>query len=107
MTTVKEIMQYARNLLAREGGWTQGCLGRDANGNEVLNPDDAVCFCSIGALALAKQNLKATYDRVAAARNRLKEILEVDYLSAWNDAPGRTQAEVVALFDEGIAQERT
>lgn len=63
-----------------EHGWCQG---------ESVKPDGSVCI--YGALyAVTRDDVAASYDADIALRHRLKTLPEY-----WNDAPGRTKAEVL------------
>lgn len=103
MKTTIEILKEARELIAKEGGWGQGTYARSADG-EVSYPTnpDAVCFCTWGALIAvdARQELH----RPDGVQPALDNVTGGNFV-AFNDAPGRTQAEVVAKFDEAIAAE--
>lgn len=90
--TVSEIREAAARLL--EQGWTQGYFAKDADGEACSGADPrAVCFCMAGALMrLAKQG------DASRAYCEVKRELGVQVLSDYNDAPGRTQSEVVAAM---------
>ena len=77
-----------------EHGWTQGRAH-----------DEAGRCCLVGAATRAMGDV-VSY-RYGAVRSALFMALRgVDFdLSAWNDAPGRTFAEVLALLDAAIANE--
>lgn len=98
MNTI-EILKAARELIAKPNGWTQRVMARNDSGAAVAASDsEASCFCAWGAIRAAGGDwewpaLKAL-DGVAGER-----------VETFNDAPGRTQAEVVAKFDEAIAAE--
>lgn len=93
MTTV-EILRRARERIAR--GWCQHVNARAADGREVEPSDRAVEWCAVGAVWRDVDALLAV-ERVLQLRGFS------DALWVWNDQPGRTQAEVLALFDEAIA----
>jgi hypothetical protein len=100
MKTTIEILKEARELIAKEGGWTQGWYARDADGAETLSSSEAaVCFCIIGAFR------RVSHDEIGHAQYALSQLLDGWSIPTFNDAPGRTQAEVVAKFDEAIAAE--
>lgn len=91
--------EAAKNLLEFYAGdatrWTQGEDARNAFGNPVpFGHPDACCWCLSGAIrALWLSGLDAGRwfcfaDRFAG-----------DFIS-WNDAPGRTFAEVVAALEK-------
>ncbi len=87
-----------------EKGWTQGASARDSYGIGVYSGDpDAICWCAIGALAAVYGDSQDEYDQafrrvVGVLTDRLGCVYPV--IMQWNDAPGRTQAEVVALLKE-------
>lgn len=87
-TTVIEALTEARNLVA--AGWTQG---------RFRKPGSPVSFCASGALYEVVGIFDSDLVRKALER-ALPEGYE--YLVDFNDEPGRTQAEVVALFDLAI-----
>jgi hypothetical protein len=92
MTDISNKLREARALIER--GWCQRAYGRDADGCSVYedNPS-AICWCASGAI-----NAKADY----AARRVFGEAIGTDCIPGWNDAPERTQAEVLAAFDKAI-----
>ncbi|MGH7968354.1 MAG: DUF6197 family protein [Limisphaerales bacterium] len=92
MTTL-EILVAARAKIAQ--GWTQGCLARDARGEQSdCWSKESRFFCAGGALMAACQE---GHHAMLTIKN-----LVGDRVDAWNDAPGRTQAEVLAVFDRAI-----
>ena len=97
-----ELLDHMTILLAR--GWCQGLLARLADGAAcgVLDPD-AASWCLLGALNRVTRSDASGMLVYAWLRRALIEEqpdcgsptrLE---LTLWNDAPGRTQAEVLAL----------
>lgn len=80
-------LRKARALVVR--GWWQGAWSNFAERPDG-NPD---CFCAWGALA------------EAGLRDYVTEYPDGETvgLVTWNDRPGRTKAEVVAMFDNSIA----
>ncbi len=91
------VLERARDHILQHG-WLQGSLGSD--GGPV---------CIMGALCAADGWAKG--DIIAQERVRRTTLLgfEARYMDAhkavaWNDAPGRTQAEVLARFDTAIAR---
>lgn len=88
MTDIATKLREARALIER--GWCQG---------RMSTADGSVCIR--GAI------LDAFYDADLAEEKRadglLKSAVGFDgYLGDWNDAPERTQAEVLAAFDKAI-----
>ena len=100
MKTVVEILKEARELVAK--GWTRGCSARDAKG-DFVRPEspDATCWCAYGAVARATDD-EAT-GKWAIATRYLGDAVGY-HVPAFNDAPGRTQVEVLAVFDAAIAK---
>lgn len=94
MTTTREILAKARALVER--GWVQGRFSRMKRGKE--------CFCAVGAICRAAGEAQACH-RLGALKAVEAEIPQEFLLSQWNDAPGRTQAEVLAAFDRAIQAE--
>lgn len=102
MKTTKEILAEARELIAK--GWTQGTPARNADGDDCgVYESEAQCFCSLGALWRAAGGIGVAVDAANALRAGATGSL-ASSISFWNDAPGRTQAEVLAAFDKAIAE---
>jgi hypothetical protein len=99
MTTL-EILKAARAKIADKKNWTQGELGRDANGNPVtdasLLASQAVCFCASGALFLAG----ASEDGIDVWHVLSRSM--GCFVPKFNDS--HTHAEVLAAFDKAIAE---
>ena len=80
-----------------EQGWCQGTSGRDECGG-VASYKNAVSWCFAGAVANVFTPYRLTsinpdfLNFLAAA-----EIIIGSHATVWNDAPERTQAQVVAL----------
>ena len=103
MNKVQKILIGARNRVA--SGWTQYALGRFSDGErfEYLNRSfsDCVCFCAIGAIhAETKNRGELLYCKAVDMLE--KAIAGEREIGEWNDAPDRTQAEVVAAFNRAI-----
>lgn len=81
-----------------EQGWTTGRMARDRNGNFLWSPEhpEATQWCAVGAIYKA-----LGYNTDTEAFTFLQE--KLGHISVWNDAPGRTQAEVVATLREAAA----
>lgn len=94
-------------------GWCQGVGACDASGGEARVRDKAVARWSIdGAIDAAElpgggANGVDQYFRYLMTANGLQDRIGsvmVDDLIEWNDAPSRTQAEVVALLERVEAE---
>ena len=92
---MKQILIDARALLAK--GWTQRASSRDEDGLPPTAGKPSVCWCAYGALMTANwRESDEVYDWLERKFNLRGGLV------AWNDQPGRTQAEVLDLFDRAI-----
>jgi hypothetical protein len=100
--TAADVLKEARDLIAKDGGWTQRQYARGADGTYAdFYNKKAVCFCTLGALyRVGLSEPKALND----AEHLLLKSAQVENIVVWNDAPERTQAEVVALFDAALSK---
>jgi len=103
-----EVLRAARELISVPERWTQGAFARAANGNPIgCLTDNATCFCSSGAILRGAPNC---YDHIrAAAFDTLEWAMGVrqdsdENIATFNDAEGRTHAEVLERFDRAIAR---
>jgi hypothetical protein len=95
--TPLEVLIAARAKVAQ--GWTQHAPGRDAEGN-LVDIKIAVCWCAIGACyAVVPSDSQGVAD---IAMFELSKVVPGGLISVFNDAPGRTQAEVLEVFVRGI-----
>lgn len=94
-----DILREMRELLAEPERWTQSVLAKSKFGNAVTTRSPrAVSWCLLGA------HYRVTNGWTASdAWDILQRAAGVSSLSFWNDAPGRTHAEVLALLDSCIA----
>lgn len=104
---VRDLLIRARARIER--GWTQGAMARDGNADFIIVPTtapEATCWCIAGALladaTLGTANCGAAYTALLDAHKSLNGDKQNSTLSIWNDAPERTQADVLALFDKAI-----
>lgn len=99
--TIVEVLIGARAKIAQ--GWCKGVSMRDAAGHEATEKT-ATCWCSIAACCVVAGNGYAVVGD--AAVRILAQLVPAELLSIWQDAPDRTQAEVLALFDQAIVEEQ-
>ncbi len=96
MTTPTEVLEAAADLLEKPGAWTQGCFARNAEGRKVdMWSLEASCFCVSAAIQ------KSEGPRRFGAWDRFDGYIRqrgFRHMAEFNDAPGRTQAEVVAAL---------
>lgn len=110
---LRKFGEMVRANIAR--GWCQRATSLDAKGMRT-NPfeDEAVCFCISGAWQRAWHESinENDVDGATAVSNKFWEDLSVEVGSEfqewgpvdWNDAVGRTQADVLGLLDRVIAK---
>jgi len=100
MTVSATLREIAAELRQHPEHWTQGEWARDAGGRCVSYPYmTPVCWCAFG--------LCSREEIVSKAMPILSELVrERNYGSVpeWNDAPGRTAADVADLFERAAAK---
>lgn len=89
---VVEVLKAARERIER--GWCQGTAAIFAN--DGLEP---TAWCAIGAISWSTK----TEGTCGLAVDALKSYIDGP-LSDWNDAEGRTQFDVLNLFDKAIGE---
>lgn len=105
--STKEQLIAARRLIA--DGWHQGSSARNANNKAVsIHSAAAASFCATGAVRAVNPDHYDTAPMHALAcalpepfQNRYPEgngVIE------YNDVKGTTQADILALFDQAIAE---
>jgi hypothetical protein len=103
--TVLEVLEGALEILRDPKRWTKGSYARNTNGNSVRpHDDDAVCFCSSGALM--KATASGSGETLVAALCALLDVVG-SRIVRWNDAPERTHAEIIQGFEKAIAVEKS
>ena len=87
MSDVSQVLNRAADLIETEG-WCQG---------KLTNPKRKhTQYCVMGAIGQACDDLELK-SRLPS-RRAIKDYLAIESLVCWNDAPDRTQAEVVAAL---------
>lgn len=103
--SIAEILTKAKELISVPERWTQSTYARDQYGCHInaTNPA-ATCWCSLGAIRRAARDarLHQMFEDEHAAKHYLECALGNRYIAAFNDAPERTHAEVMAMFDRAI-----
>lgn len=89
-----DVLDRAADLIAAPGTWTQGALAETKIGRRIgPTENNATCWCALGAIRKAG-GYESDYNPAALSLGA--------YLFApiadWNDAPERTQEEVVAML---------
>ena len=95
--TPRSVLLAAADLVEPYGRWTRHELARDADGRSAApTGPHARCWCVAGALqAVCGGAASGAYQD---AMEWLMRAAGLTNVSGWNDAPGRTSAEVVALL---------
>ena len=105
-------MNHKRNVLKRARakiaqGWTQGAAARLRDGTAAGSADpDAASWCAMGAIYCSAVEMLPYNEAMcadAAAFGALGRSLGFPSIPEWNDAEGRTKAEVLAAFDAAIS----
>jgi len=100
--TVADVLDRAADLIEPEGAWTQREDARSKNGRYVEPLSrDAVSFCMWGAIERA-----AGLTSPMVALNVVGGLVPLGLIAGFNDAPERTQPEVVAKLREAAAKAR-
>jgi hypothetical protein len=99
--TVGDVLNAAADLIEKPGAWTQGCFARDPKGKQTgWRMDNAACFCVSGAISRESGgSWEAWYRFDGYTRQR-----GFRHMAEFNDAPGRTQSEVVAALRQAAQQ---
>lgn len=91
--SVADVLERAADLIEPEGCWTQGSFARDAAGERIFSRDKrAQCWCMFGAIVVVGNAQKI---------NEITDLFLDNFNKApiaFNDTPGRTQAEVVSAL---------
>lgn len=106
MADIADILNRAADLIEPEGAWTQNAYWRECSGWPVMSRRHAVCFCALGAIKAIVGQAPSDPDNTPAARVLASLIPGSFSVEDWNDAPERTQAEVVAKLREAAAKAR-
>jgi hypothetical protein len=103
--TPKEVLIAARYILSH-WGWCQGTTARDKQGRPLDFPQEHLknlgSVCAIGAVSIVDSDfgpLQTAYHILDRA------VRDQSYcIIIYNDTPGRTKQEVLAVFDKAIQQ---
>ena len=101
---VKQTLIKARSLIEKPENWLQGSFSCDAEGNHCFaTEENAVCFCSLGAVERAINETIVDYGCGADVYAAARELLQVKMgTSAIKFNDSHTHQEVLAKFDEAI-----
>lgn len=104
MKTSEALIQ-AKALIADPKNWTQGAYARNENGDRRWsNDEDAVCFCSLGAMSRVTTQLEDRNDcrgnDIYYFGTRILETAMEEPVSIFNDE--HDHSEVMAAWDKAI-----
>jgi|HubBroStandDraft_5_1064220.scaffolds.fasta_scaffold122523_4 hypothetical protein len=103
--TPKEVLIAARYILSH-WGWCQGTTARDKQGRSLYSPkkhlENLGSVCAVGAISIVDTD----FEPAQVAYNILDEVIsdQSPSIVIYNDTPGRTKQEVLAVFDKAIQQ---
>jgi hypothetical protein len=103
--TPKEVLIAARYILSH-WGWCQGTDARDKQGQILEFPkehfENLGSVCAVGAVSI----VEADFEPLQAAHHILDMVVSDQFptIIRYNDTPGRTKQEVLAVFDKAIQQ---
>jgi len=108
MTTTRDILIAARALIADPERWTRRVSARAAAEKVCDATDDAaVAWCATGAIERCVSDDTEWQDALEALRSVLvPTTLITGHITAWNDRPSTTHADVLAAFDRAIERSR-
>src|SRR5262245_46316384 len=117
----QEVLESATERL--RFAWTQGAYGETLSGErQAVADEDSFAFCVLGALYRAAKELGADVYTLRRAERLIAETIRSEQpgglheltVSAesgprnvivhWNDAPGRSKADVIAVVEHAAAQ---
>lgn len=98
--TTREILVGALERVRKR--WITKLPAINDAGISIFADSRTACgWCALGAIWGAAGS--ADIPETKAAERMLSSIIDGRSIAAWNDAPGRTQAEVIEAFDKAIA----
>jgi hypothetical protein len=113
---VSDILDKAADLIEPEGRWTQEAFSRTKSGHcnaALVAPRKPSCWCALGAIAAVAGHDPSKPFTTNKLANEAVLILDSVVMDDgiydtpdYNDATGRTQAEVVAKLREAAALAR-
>ena len=92
---IADILNRAADRLEQPNAWSQHVMATTASRQVVAARDPRACqWCSMGAISAETDdpNIRFCVD------GALRAAINSRSIAHWNDAPGRTQTEVVAAF---------
>ena len=108
----KAVLASMRELLASEDAWCQGDIAQNASGEPCLPGDPDACrWCLMGAIDRAGLTIENPPINLVLTFLGLEWLPRHNHhnhgVIGWNDAPGRTHAEVLALINRAGRRRRS
>jgi hypothetical protein len=101
--SAKQLLVAARAVIEKPENWTQAAYAREGKDGRAVstNHPDATCFCSIGAVYRAANDLGLPRSEALSALGEQADKYGYFTIHSFNDS--HTHEEVLALFDDAIA----
>lgn len=102
--TTAEVLRKAADRLEKPGAWFRHGYGNRVESSLAVPPvgelEASTCWCALGAITLEYGDdfPDAGHPECSSAGQMLVAEIGGRSVAQWNDAPGRTQAEVVAAL---------
>jgi hypothetical protein len=94
--TIEQLAARAANVVA-DRGHTKGQMEEHVNGGPVCTLG-AICVALTGEASQPPKDDEG-WELLTGLRNRMQQVVGQIRLADWNDAPERTAADVVGLFE--------
>lgn len=102
---VRTVLTTVRDMyVANPASWTQDAFARGTHGIALdwLHPD-ATCWCLSGAINRSAMSTEdETFGPARKTRDAVRLLLNGGGIIAWNDTPGRTVGDVIALLNKTL-----
>lgn len=94
------VLRKALEELRPKGAWTQGAMFRDRFGASLASSQGRSCCCLVGAILVASPaDSYVRDDTFSVLRSKIVERSPHSSIPTWNDTPGRTKRQVMALLN--------
>lgn len=90
----------ARELLSQPGAWTQNAVARNSKGEPCNENDPDACQWSVYGACCKTQGSGSVHGSKAGKVMAWAHVRGLPGIGTWNNMPGRTQADALALLEE-------
>lgn len=108
--SIADVLDAAADLIEPEGAWTQGAFSKTKGGRyngDLVAPRKPACWCVLGAIArVSDSDPTRPFEGIARDAMLALDCVASGDVPGWNDAPERTQSEVLATLREAAALAR-